>query len=634
MSLRSRVATLLVALSIVLVAIMYAAQELVVMPTFVQLERTGAARNVSRCLEALDRDLQSLSNTTNDWASWDDTYRYVQDGNLQYETSNLVDESFSNAHLNLFCFLGPDRKVRWGAVRDQETLEAIDVPDLFAALEDVSSPISTHDSLDGEATGIFVTSKGPMLLASRPIITTKHQGPIQGTLILGRFLNESEIKNLEERTQVKLEAWTIGQSDLPAEARRILDKYPLAQATHIETVNQEMLHAYRLVNDVYDKPAVLLRVDVPREVTAQGRVAAKVATACSLVGGAVTLAVMWILLQRGVVDPLRRMVDHVVRVGKTGNLKARLGLTRPDEIGTLANEFDHMVERLSEYRKKVLDSAHRSGMEEVASEVLHNVGNAVNSASCSVEMLRERLSESKASGLDRAAAMLREQAPRAGEFFTVDPRGPKLISYLVDVNEALKREQIEQQADVDRLFETVRHIRDVIAAQQSYTGQSEFRQEVALASMVDEVLLLNHEQLLTSRIEVEVDLPPLPDLRLNKSKTTQVLVNLVRNAIQAMQNENGRPRVLTITAHLIDETGIEIEVADTGHGFDEDVRRKLFAHGFTTKPNGNGFGLHYCANAVQGSGGHITAESPGPGCGATFRVRLFDVVSLSQIVTA
>ncbi len=152
--------------------------------------------------------------------------------------------------------------------------------------------------------------------------------------------------------------------------------------------------------------------------------------------------------------------------------------------------------------------------------------------------------------------------------------------------------------------------------------------------MVDEVLLLNREQLQSSHVEVEVDLPPLPDLRLNKSKKTQVLVNLVRNAIQAMQNENAGPRVLTISAHLIDETGIEIVVADTGHGFGEAVRKKLFAHGFTTKPNGNGFGLHYCANAVQGAGGHITAESPGAGCGATFRVRLFDVVSLSQIVTA
>ncbi|WP_442483036.1 CHASE4 domain-containing protein [Aeoliella sp. SH292] len=634
MSLRNRVAALLVALSIALVAIMCAAQELVVMPTFEELERSGAERNVSRCLEALDRDLHSLSNTTNDWASWDDTYRYVQDGNLEYEASNLVDETFSNAHLNLLCFLDLDRRVRWGEVRDQETLEEISVPDLFAALKDVSCPISTHDSVDDAATGILVTNQGPMLLASRPIITTKHTGPIRGTLIMGRFLNDREIKSIADRTQVKLEAWTIGQSDMPAGARRVLDNNPVAQATHIEIVDQGLLHAYRLVNDVYGKPAILMRVEVPREVTAQGRVAAKVATAVSVVGGAVTLAVMWVLLQRGVVDPLRRMVDHVVLVGQTGDLKMRLGLTRTDEIGMLANEFDRMAEHLSSYRKKVLDSAHRAGMEEVASEVLHNVGNAVNSASCSIEMLRERLGESKAAGLDRATAMLREQAPRAGEFFTGDPRGPKLIKYLIDVNEALKREQIEQQADVTRLFETIRHIRDVISAQQSYTGESDFRQEVALASLVDEVLLLNQEQLQSARIEVQVDLPPLPDLRLNKSKTTQVLVNLVRNAIQAMQNEYGRPRVLTISAQWIDEAGIEIEVTDTGHGFDEQTGKKLFAHGFTTKTNGNGFGLHYCANAVQGVGGHISAESAGPGLGATFRVRLVDVVLLNQTILA
>ena len=117
-------------------------------------------------------------------------------------------------------------------------------------------------------------------------------------------------------------------------------------------------------------------------------------------------------------------------------------------------------------------------------------------------------------------------------------------------------------------------------------------------------------------------------------KTPLVLENLVRNAIPGMHNEHDRPRVLAISAQLIDETSIEIEVADTGQGFDEDMRRKLFSHGYTTKPHGNGFGLHYCANAVHGSGGHITAESPGLGLGATFRVRLFDVVSLSQIVTA
>jgi signal transduction histidine kinase len=351
-----------------------------------------------------------------------------------------------------------------------------------------------------------------------------------------------------------------------------------------------------------------------------------VAAGFSLAGGGLTLAVMWIVLQRRIIDPLHHMAAHAVQVGQSGDLSVRLNVARTDEIGTLANEFDRMVGNLAESRKKVLDSAHRSGMEEVASEVLHNVGNAVNSASCSVELLRERLDGSKVAGFNRAAALLREQVPRAAEFFGADPRGPKLLNYLVGLNEVLQQEHHDHQSDVARLDETICHIRDVIAAQQTYTGQSEFRQEVDLSALVDEVLILNREQLVAYQIDVAVNLPPLPELQLNKSKVTQVLVNLVRNAIQAMHNQASGVRRLTISARTVDENGIEIEVRDTGCGFDDEVREKLFTHGFTTKSEGNGFGLHYCANAIQGAGGQITAESPGRGQGSTFRIRLVQVL--------
>ena len=629
MSLRNRVAALLVALSIVLVAIMYAAQELVVMPAFADLERTGADRNVSRCLESMERDLESISNMANDWASWDDSYQFVIDGNEKFSDSNLVDESFSNAHLNFICFVNRERKIVWGEVRDHATLALIDVPDLFAAITAAECPLTGHKEVTDSLSGVLVTSQGPMLVASRPIITTRHTGPIRGSLIMGRFLDADEIKSLADRTQVALTSWTIGQDELPPEALRILDSKSRPDTTHIETLNRNTLYAYRVVDDVYGKQAMVWRIDVPREITHQGRVAARVATAGSLVGGAATLMVMWILLQRGVVDPLSHLVEHVVHVGKSGNLKARLNLTRTDEIGKLANEFDQMAEHLSEYRKKVLDSAHRSGMEEVASEVLHNVGNAVNSAGCCVETLRDRLSESKTAGLERAVTLLRQQAPHAAEFFSNDPRGPKLLSYLGDVNDALHQEQSDQKQDIERLFDTIRHIRDVIAAQQTYTGQAEFRQEVDITDLVDEVLLLNHDQLIANRIQVAVDVSDVPDLVLNKSKTTQVLVNLVRNAIQAME-ASCEPRVLSISAYVIENHGVEIDVADTGHGFDQESQTKLFAHGYTTKPKGNGFGLHYCANAVHAAGGHISATSPGPGQGAVFRVRLFEVAIAPQ----
>jgi signal transduction histidine kinase len=342
---------------------------------------------------------------------------------------------------------------------------------------------------------------------------------------------------------------------------------------------------------------------------------------------------MWVVLQWRIVGPLQYMAAHAMRVGHHDDLKARLKLARADEIGTLAREFDQMVECLAESRKRVLDMAHRAGMAEIASEVLHNVGNAVNSANCSVEVLDERLRGSKISGLDRAVTLLHEQAPRAVEFFGQDPRGPKLIDYLVNLNDTLQQERSGNQAEVVRLQETVRHIRDAIAAQQMFAGRSDFRQEVDLSTLVEDVLRLSLEQLRVAEIQVDVDLPPLPELQLNKSKITQVLVNLVRNAIQSMQDQPSDNRRLTIAASAIEEDGIEIVVGDTGMGFGEDVRAKLFMHGFTTKPEGNGFGLHYCANAVREADGNITAQSSGPGQGALFRIRLPHVMPAALATT-
>ncbi|MBM4088222.1 MAG: histidine kinase, partial [Planctomycetes bacterium] len=172
----------------------------------------------------------------------------------------------------------------------------------------------------------------------------------------------------------------------------------------------------------------------------------------------------------------------------------------------------------------------------------------------------------------------------------------------------------------------VRHIRAAIAEQQTFAGRSDFRQEVDMSALLDEVLRLNEEPLRAAEVQVAIEMPPLPELQLNKSKMSQVLVNLVRNAVQSMQGQSSDARRLTIAVRAVEDGGVEIEVRDTGVGFDDDVRSKLFTHGFTTKPEGNGFGLHYCANAVREAGGYITAQSPGPGQGATFRIGLPHVI--------
>lgn len=633
MSLRSQIAVLLSVLLVALMVTTYTVHTLVVMPAFAKLERDAAERDLDRCRDALERDIQLLSHSTLDWSAWDDVYEYIETRDKQFEQSTLNDESFEHAHVNLLSILNESHQLVWGDVRDIDSLERIEVPDLISLIQRPNSHINVFANDRDAHSGILATSRGPLLFAARPVVTSENEGPIRGTVIFGRLLLPLEVIALSERTHVAMKIWDISSGAIPDEETVRLQELPVKGAKCIVQGDSQILHAYATVDDVFGNPLLLVRADMPRAITQQGNASANIATGCSIVGGMIMLLALAVALQRRIIGPLQQMASHAVRVGRQDDLKARLSLRRADEIGTLAREFDVMVENLADSRKKVLDSAHRAGMAEIASEVLHNVGNAVNSANCSIEVLEERLLNSKCAGLDRATKLLRDQAPRAGEFFAQDPRGPKLIEYLGNLAETLQRERTDNQAEVLRLRETIRHIRDAIAVQQTFAGRSNFRQEVDLQELLNDILLMNQEFLRSAEVQVNVELPPLPELQLNKSKMTQVLVNLVRNAVQAMEQQSSDRRRLTICARCVEDDGLEIEVSDTGMGFDQEVGDKLFTHGFTTKPEGNGFGLHYCANAIRESGGDISAHSAGVGQGASFRILLPHVLPVAALTT-
>lgn len=622
MSLRYQVAVLLFVISITLIGVSYAVQAWIVMPSFVELEQQSASRNVLRCIDGLKRDFDAVLTTVRDWSSWDDSYDYMETRNEEFAKGNLIDMTFGNTKKNFIALLTNDRRIVWADARDDETFEKLDLSDVLELAQREGGPLTSHRNVDDVVQGILLTKLGPMIIASCQMTTTKRDAPVRGTLIMGRLFSDSEVAALAERMHLTLVVREFDKAD-PGDRDAVAYLRSAAEnQSFIQAVDEETLYGYGMEKDLFGNPALLMRIQIPRAITAQGRVSAKIATYCSISGSLLTLFALWSYLKRRILRPLQGIADHAVRVGRHDDLKARLALCRRDEIGTLAGEFDDMVARLADSRKKVLDSAHRAGMAEIASEVLHNVGNAVNSAGCSVEVLEGRCGSSKLGGLERAVSLLKEQAPRAGEFFSRDPRGPKLVDYLVDLNGVLRQERDDDLRELHRLRETIRHIREAIATQQNYAGRSNYRQDVVLADLIDEVLRLNQETLRAAEVQVDLRIPEMPELQLNKSKMTQVLVNLVRNAVQSMEERAADERRLTIVARLCDEDGIEIEVNDTGLGFDETVRRKLFTHGFTTKPEGNGFGLHYCANAVRECDGAITAESPGPGCGASFRIRL------------
>ena len=346
MSLRSRVAVLLVALSVALAGIMYAAQEWVVMPTFRELERTAAEKNVNRCVEALHRDLESLANMTNDWALWDDSYRYVQDRNSQFEATSLADETFANANLDLICYLDLAREIVWGEVRGDRMLQVSELPELLAVLRDPLNPLMASGVSSDQGVGLLATSEGPLLLAARPILSTKREGPSRGTLVMGRFFDAAEVADLAARTQIKLRAWVVGADPLPPRIAEALQNADDVDATRLEVAGPDLLYAYHVIQGIDGKPSLIIQLEMPRDVTQHGQSAAQFATACMIIASAIIVGVVWSVLQNGVVTPLRQMAVHASQLGRNGDLRPPLQFRRRDEIGTLAGAFDGMVDRI------------------------------------------------------------------------------------------------------------------------------------------------------------------------------------------------------------------------------------------------------------------------------------------------
>jgi two-component system NtrC family sensor kinase len=260
-------------------------------------------------------------------------------------------------------------------------------------------------------------------------------------------------------------------------------------------------------------------------------------------------------------------------------------------------------------------------MAEIATEVLHNVGNAINSVNVTAELIGEKVRQSRVDGLAKAVTLLRENQPNLATFMQSDPRGPKLIDYLVKLSDAASQERQQLMSDVQNLSREMGHIREIIDTQQAYAGGPSFRQEEDLAAVIDDVLRMQAGILSSAKVKVQREYGPLPGVPMSKVKLMQVLMNLVKNAAESIAQLGAPDRRIVIRARSEGDF-LKLEVIDNGAGIEPETLKRLFNHGFTTKAKGHGFGLHYCANAIAEMGGKIEARSDGPGKGAAFIIRL------------
>jgi signal transduction histidine kinase len=320
------------------------------------------------------------------------------------------------------------------------------------------------------------------------------------------------------------------------------------------------------------------------------------------------------------------------------DLNHRVEVKSRDEIGILASSFNHMADKLRESHQGLEEkvkrrtteledilkgASQRAGMAELATDVLHNVGNILNSINVAASVISESVSKSEVSSLQKIAEIIEEHNEDLGMFLTEDQQGKHIPTFLIELSKTLAEEQVSTTDKLRSLTENIGHIKEIIGTQQSYAKISGDEVSVSLEELVNSAININKTSLKRHRIELVCDFDDdIGIVNINKQKVLQILVNLVRNAKQAVaRNENGN-KVVTLRTRKHGDDKVRIEIADNGEGISEEHFSKLFKHGFTTKEDGHGFGLHGGALIAKELGGALTAHSDGVGRGAMFTLEL------------
>jgi two-component system, NtrC family, sensor kinase len=603
-----------------MVALLYGVTNKVVLGSFAQLEEKDIQTNLKRALNVLDKDMSGLKAIGGDWGAWDETKDFLKDLNEKYKESNLTLSTFSNLNINYVLYFNNSGGLIYSAGFQfgKEPKETPVPADLINQVKNQRAFFTHADAKDAK-TGIILLPDDMVMITAWPISNNDMDGPVSGTIVMGRDFDDNELKSLEQRTQLKLILRRNGQDRLPDDfisARGGLSK---DEGPVINHNLPDVISGYSFIKDIYGEDSLILRVSTSRDIYKQGKITTNYFLWMQIIVGIILMAGLFLTLQLTVLNPVLRLKRHVLSVGKTGDLSSRLLLKNKDELGTLAREFNRMLEQLSDVRNRLIEQSYYSGVGEMASGVLHNIRNVLTPMVGRLAAMRNRLKGAPLDNMEQAILELKSgdlEAGREGSLKTyLHLAAPKLKTIIKDLDN-----------DLVAVSGQVNHIEEVLSQQDKFSHFHKALEPLHINEVFEDAAKMMPQNLREAvDIESEPGLIGLPPVSAERVVLTQVFTNLLNNSSESILKKGTERGKIWVSgsSEAKDADTIHIVIKDNGEGIDEESLKRIFTRGFSTKtPNASGIGLHWCSNALTAIGASIYAESEGPGQGSSFHIKI------------
>jgi sensor domain CHASE-containing protein len=657
----------LLTVSIVLgtfLVVSYLAAEHFLLQSFLQLESVQINTNINRAKQALDQVSYALGTFTVDWSHWNDAYDYIEGNNPSFIPNNMDITAFVNSNIDLLMYLNKKGDIQFGLAMDLDKKKQIAYPVGLDKYIYHGSFLEQNMDLNHSIRGLISLPSGIMLIAANGTSYTDVSKPVNGLLITGRYLSNKLIKKLADATSLSLALYLPTEIASSQEMKKIYD-HALQNVDHNDIVmSNDYAMSYTILFDIVNQPIGLLSITTPRDIYAIGKDAIHFYLGVFLISGILLAGVLWILLRILVLKRLEYLNKKIKEISSKKDYRRHIKMKENDELSSVAKQFNafmdtinvshgqlrqqveeithsekklesankklileinerkQMQQKIEMLHKKLILAARQAGMADIASGVLHNVGNILNNVTTSIGVAKELVVNSGSEKLNDLARLLDQHKEGLVDFLTTDPQGKTMLNYIHLLAESIIENNKNMAEEIRHLDQYIGHIKDVVVMQQSLTKVIGMTEQLKISDVIDDALMLNKSISENQNIQMTCDFQFKENVILDRVKLLHVIVNLIKNAIESLIDSNMEDKRILIRVLKKNETYFSIEIIDNGGGILSENLNRIFNYGFTTKKNGNGIGLHTSASFVQEMGGRIVAKSEGVNCGATFIVEL------------
>ncbi len=610
MSLRERISVVLFIMFCCYGGLEYAAQRWLIYPEFVSQEQQQAQNSSNKVIKAINTRFSDFRNqivTSAQSGEIDSMLKNTANRNAigQIEAADFI---------VLFDY-------KWNPVFSQLS-EQITPEQFRKELLEGTTPFLTKKQMGFSKKGICTLNGQFIYLVTEPVLASPQNNKIEGMVFAGQFLTDESFEKLRRELNLSFNWDILTPDNQKKENSEIIDRITAEKPYDFLSLGDNFMQCSTALFDYQNHPALLIKTFRDKSISVQGLQAVHKSILIKLVAGFVAVLFVIVLLQMVVISPIMKLIKHVVKLEHPGSAKQKCILSRKDEIGTLATEFDQMCQRVQNAQVKLMEKSYLSGATEMSSGILHNVRNALSPITTRIGRIKDQFHDIPLDNLEKAREELKKGS-------LTPERRADLMRFVELTFQQVMDNLKETVSGLEDLCGQVSQIEDMLNTQRTFGSKDDKPVEfIEPARLLENAIGMIPEKIKTkNRIQICPKIQELPAIPVHSTTFIQILQNLIINASESLERETPLCPKINVSCKIDPQQDtvdmMHWKIEDNGTGIPADKIETIFERGASSKTKGlTGIGLHWCANTINAMKGRLWAESDGLHKGACFHITM------------